>query len=106
LQLMPTQGSHRIWSIAGFLATTFEADVLRGRANALAELRAGQERRPPAARWLPRPTNASEGAKCSQRAAMQLGSPVPANGPRVSSSGELAGPRSRNLPYLRSRNEC
>ncbi len=59
------------------------------RLTPVAELRAGTPRRPPAARWLPRLTSASEGAKRSQRAAMQLLFCMPANGPRVSSSAKL-----------------
>ena len=59
--------------------------------TSVAELRAGQPCRPPAARWLPRPTSASERAKCSQRDAVQLLFRAPANGPRVSSSAKLGG---------------
>jgi hypothetical protein len=56
----------------------------------VAELRAGAARRPPCGTLAAATDEASEGAKCSQRDAVQLVSPVPTNGPRVSSSAKLA----------------
>src|SRR6266508_1933786 len=62
----------------------------RGPANAHADLRAGTECRPHRGPAAAATDEASEGAMCGRRAAMQLTFSVPRNGPRVSSSAKLA----------------
>ena len=57
--------------------------------TSVAELRAGHPRRPHRGAMAAATDEASEGARCGQRAAMQLTLRGPRNGPRVSSSAKL-----------------
>jgi hypothetical protein len=77
-----------------------------GGLTSVAELRAGPTRRPLRGTLAAATDEASEGARCSQRDAVQLVSPVPANGPRVSSSAKLAGPIPTQAHYFASQETC